>query len=52
MDLKQAYHIRTAPISIVGAGKAIRGPYFDPVRKYLFVLAAQADDSRPGLNSR
>ena len=46
IDLEQAYHIKTAPVSIVGAAKTIRGLYFDPVRKYLFVLAAQADDSR------
>ncbi len=49
IDLDQAYHIKTAAITTVGAGKTIRGMYFDPIRKYLFVLAAQADDSTPGI---
>ena len=32
-----------------GAAKTIRGFYFDPVRKYLFILAPQSDDSRGSL---
>jgi hypothetical protein len=43
IDLERSYGIHTAGLNIVGAGKYIRGIYFDPVRKYLFVLANQAD---------
>jgi hypothetical protein len=50
IDLDQTYQVKTAPSTIVGAAKTIRGFYFDPVRKYLYVVAPQADDSRPGLN--
>ena len=46
IDLAQAYNIRTATLSTIGAGKTIRGLYFDPVRKYIFVLAPMADDTR------
>jgi hypothetical protein len=30
----------------MGAGKQVRGLYFDPVRKYLFTLAPMADSTR------
>ena len=45
IDLERTFGIKTAPLTFPGAGKYIRGFYFDPVRKYLFVLANQADDS-------
>lgn len=48
LDLEQAFNIKTAPITVVGAAKSVRGFYFDPVRKYLFVLANRADDTRAG----
>jgi hypothetical protein len=45
IDLERSYGIHTAGLNIPGAGKYIRGIYFDPVRKYLFVLANQSDDT-------
>jgi len=45
IDLERTYGIHTAPNMTIGAAKAVRGFYFDPVRKYLFVLSNQADDS-------
>src|SRR5262249_9455901 len=45
IDLERTFGIKTAPNMTVGAAKAIRGFYFDPVRKYLFVVAPQADPS-------
>ena len=47
INLEESYTIHTASITTVGAGKVIRGLYFDPVRKYLFVLAPMADET-PG----
>ena len=38
IDLERTFGIKTAPLTFPGAGKYIRGFYFDPVRKYLFVL--------------
>jgi hypothetical protein len=45
IDLGNTYNIHTANQLIVGAAKSISGFYYDPVRKYLFVVAVQADDS-------
>ncbi|HKW01005.1 MAG TPA: hypothetical protein VJN96_14360 [Vicinamibacterales bacterium] len=45
IDLERSYGIHTAPVSNIGAFKTIRGIYFDPIRKYLFVLAPQSDDT-------
>jgi hypothetical protein len=44
IDLEQTYHIKTANIYTVGSRKTVHGMYFDPVRKYLFVLAPAGDD--------
>jgi hypothetical protein len=46
IDLQETYHIKTADMNVVGAAKSVRGAYFDPVRKYLYTLAARSDDSR------
>jgi hypothetical protein len=45
IDLEQAYHIRTPNIGNVGEAKSVRGFYFDPVRKLLFMLSPMSDDS-------
>jgi hypothetical protein len=45
IDLQRAYGIKTAPDGTIGGAKTVRGFYFDPVRKYLFVVSNQADDS-------
>jgi hypothetical protein len=50
IDLERTFGIRTASIDTAGAGKTIRGFYFDPIRKYLFTLSSQADNSHFGLN--
>jgi len=47
IDLEQAYNIRTVDILTIGHGKTVRGMYFDPVRKYLFVVAPMADNTGP-----
>ncbi|HKW01011.1 MAG TPA: hypothetical protein VJN96_14390 [Vicinamibacterales bacterium] len=43
IDLGRSYGIRTADVNNIGAFRTIRGIWFDPVRKYLFVLAPQSD---------
>jgi hypothetical protein len=45
IDLAQTYGVHTANLGTVGAAKSVAGFYFDPVRKYLFTLSTQADDS-------
>lgn len=49
IDLESSCNIQTAPVQAIGAGKTIRGAYFDSDRRLLFVLAPQADDSTPGV---
>jgi hypothetical protein len=51
IDLQSTFNIKTPATNVVGAGRNIRGAYFDATRKYLFMLSAQADDSTPGANS-
>jgi hypothetical protein len=45
IDLERTYGIHTADIKVVGAAKGIAGFYFDPIRKYLFVISAQLLES-------
>ena len=46
IDLEQAYQIKTSNIYTVGSRKSVLGMYFDPIRKYLFVLAPAGDDTQ------
>jgi len=45
IDLIQTYDVTTALQSRQGAARSLTGFYFDPVRKYLFTVSVQADES-------
>src|SRR4030095_8017191 len=43
------FGIKVAPMTQIGHMKAVRGFYFDPERRLLFIRANSADDSITGL---
>ena len=51
IDLQSAFNVKTPATTVVGAGRNVRGFYFDTTRKYLFMLSTQADDSTAGVYS-